>query len=221
VERFKPYLVPAVAALIYLGWWLLGPGVEPGATPEAGVTPPAPSSPSTRARDVDADAKLDEPTPSTAGTSPLSRPERRAARDGMLREIETALEARRARGATAAADGEPPADGLLDKDYIQARVREDLLPIATECYEAALEDQPKLAGRLVMQFTIVGDESVGGVVSESEVAEESELQHPALRECIRESIFALTFSPPQGGGTVDVTYPFVFTPDDPDENQHE
>lgn len=102
--------------------------------------------------------------------------------------------------------------GSLEKDYIRDVVSEDLIPIARECYESALEDDPELGGRLMLQFSIVGDESVGGIVEEVSLAEGSTLKHPALAECMTESTATLLFDPPEDGGKVVVTYPFDFEP---------
>jgi hypothetical protein len=101
----------------------------------------------------------------------------------------------------------------LDPQYIQSAITEQLLPVAIECYESALADDPTLAGRLVAEFTIIGVEGVGGVVEEAEIqADESTLDNEFVRECMRESLMAVTFEPPTDGGRVEVTYPFVFAP---------
>ena len=101
----------------------------------------------------------------------------------------------------------------LDAEYIQQRIQEDLVPVAVECYDSVLEDRPDAAGKIVMKFTIVGAEDVGGVVEEASVDElGSTLDEPFLRECMRESLMAVTFDPPDEGGRVRVTYPFKFAP---------
>jgi hypothetical protein len=47
VEKFKPFLIPGVAAVIYLAWWLFGPVSEAPATnqatDEASANSPAPA----------------------------------------------------------------------------------------------------------------------------------------------------------------------------------
>ncbi len=111
-------------------------------------------------------------------------------------------------------DSEPPA---LDAEYIRARIKEDLLPVAIECYESALADDPKLAGKLVMNFTILGDPEVGGVVDEAAVdADQSTLANEFVRECMRESLMAISFDAPPEGGQVEVTYPFEFASEAPE-----
>lgn len=66
---------------------------------------------------------------------------------------------------------------------------------------------------MVMKFAIVGDEEIGGLVDNVELAEDNEIKHEGLVECMRESMLSVTFDPPQGGGQVQVTYPFVFSTD--------
>lgn len=104
----------------------------------------------------------------------------------------------------------------LDKDYIQERIHEDFYPLAGTCYEAALELDPKLAGRLVLSFVIVGDESVGGIVESVEIDPSTTIAGDELLYCMRESLLSLVFEPPKGGGSVTVTYPFELSPDDPE-----
>jgi hypothetical protein len=105
--------------------------------------------------------------------------------------------------------------GTLDRLYIQKRIREDFVPLAKECYEAALERDPKLAGKLVFSFVIAGDEDVGGIVESAELDPSSTLVEKGLVYCLRESLLSLSFEPPEHGGVVTVTYPFVFSPDGP------
>jgi hypothetical protein len=102
----------------------------------------------------------------------------------------------------------------ISPEYIRERVREDFFPLARECYEAALERQPKLAGKLIISFVIVGDEDVGGVVDSAELAEGSTLADEELSTCMLESMLSLSFVAPSGGGSVSVTYPFELSPGD-------
>jgi RNA polymerase sigma factor (sigma-70 family) len=102
-------------------------------------------------------------------------------------------------------------EGDPDVEFIRSSVRE-LIPFITECYETALETQPTLAGSVVVNFTIEGTPDTGGLVTESEIDDKSEIKDPAFHECMRETMFALEIAPPSNGGTVKVTYPFAFRP---------
>jgi hypothetical protein len=87
-----------------------------------------------------------------------------------------------------------------------------------KCYESALQRSPKLGGRLVMTFKIVGDPSVGGVVEDAGFDDESTLKDDEMATCVRESLMTVTFDkPPSGGGFVTVKYPILFSPDDEEE----
>jgi len=98
----------------------------------------------------------------------------------------------------------------LDAPYIGARIRE-LQPLLQECYSLALREHPELQGRLVLSFAIVAEPSLGGVVESLEfVSGDAGVVDPTLRECVRATIETQTFAPPDQGGRVSVTYPFVF-----------
>ena len=104
--------------------------------------------------------------------------------------------------------------GELDKEYIREQMQA-LVPLVKECYENALREQPQLAGKLVVNFTIVAEPEVGGLVAESAIAAEgSTILDPAMRECVQETMYGAKFPPPQGGGEVHVTYPFTFRADE-------
>jgi hypothetical protein len=163
--------------------------------------------------DGDAAAAPRSRSPAAARKTERDRVRRDALRAEIAARRATSGAGPRARPSDEARPAEaPPAEPVLDKDYIQSRIREDLVPIAKECYETALEDQPDLAGKLVMKFAIVGEPDVGGVVDAAEIDPSSTLVHPDLHECMRESMMSLSFAPPDQGGTVQVTYPFEFAP---------
>jgi len=104
----------------------------------------------------------------------------------------------------------------MDKQYIRAAVRE-IIPLLGDCYLEGMLRNPKLAGKVVVDFTIEGEPDVGGVVGESAIdAKESDLADPAVRECIQETIYALEIDPPASGGVVRVHYPFEFRPGEPE-----
>ena len=104
--------------------------------------------------------------------------------------------------------------------YIQRRVREDLFPLAKDCYAKQLEKNPKLAGRFVMHFRIVGDRRIGGVVDTATMDPTSTLSDPEFSRCMTESMMSVTFDAPPSApgkpGEVTVTYPIEFSPDEPD-----
>jgi len=69
-----------------------------------------------------------------------------------------------------------------------------------------------------MEFTIVADDKLGGIVEDAGLGEGGTLTDDKMGTCIRESLTTLAFPPPAGdGGIVTVVYPIVFAPDGPDE----
>jgi hypothetical protein len=108
----------------------------------------------------------------------------------------------------------------LSKEYLQARIRQDFYPLATACYESALAQQPKLRGQIVVDFMIVGDAKVGGIVDQAKINDRSDITDAVFTGCIRESMLSMVFAPPENNGWITVTYPFLFSPDD-DESERD
>jgi hypothetical protein len=172
------------------------------------------------ATDATAPTRAGEPkekrTVAAAPPPAEERARKRQHRDEMRARIQRALESRPEPRSSSAAEEAEPAEtfGTLNKEYIREVVREQVVELVRECYENALEHEPEMAGRISLEFTIVGDESVGGVIEEVVVGEGTTLLDPELGECVSESMASATFSPPEGGGSVQVTYPFIFEPSD-------
>lgn len=104
-----------------------------------------------------------------------------------------------------------PVRGRLSREAIQQVVRVNL-PEVRACYEAGLERQPELAGRVVVHFVIAAN----GAIDSAEVREDG-LGDGAVAECIVADIRGWHFPEPEGHGVVGVTYPFVLrlpTPND-------
>lgn len=96
--------------------------------------------------------------------------------------------------------------GKLPKDVIRATVRASIADVR-RCYNEGLARDPNLTGRVAIQFTI----GPQGTVTAATV-EASQLPDAEVDNCIADVIKALSFPPPQGGGNVVVTYPFVLQP---------
>lgn len=160
-----------------------------------------------------------EPSATTPEPSTAPRNRNRMARDLKREQIWSALD--RAHDLQPAAPGsaapaEQDADRLpqLDPQYIRTAISEQLLPIVRECYDSALEDDPKLEGKLEVEFTIIGAEDIGGVVEDATIDEASTLDSEFVRECVRESLMTVTFEPPPDGGRLVVSFPVRFAPDE-------
>ena len=223
VQNARAFALPLLGVLVIAAWFLFRPAVQdtaPAAAPAPGAStsPPSREGPSAAESRAPAGAP---PAAAPAGTPPATTVRDTARSDAMRRALrerwrdEGGGSNTSKRRTSAPEGGSEAAAGKLDEAYIRSRIEDDLIPIANECYEAALEDDPKLAGKLVMSFGIAGDEEVGGVVDEAAIDPTSTMHHPELGECMRESTMSLSFPPPEGGGRTDVTYSFEFSPDAP------
>jgi RNA polymerase sigma factor (sigma-70 family) len=96
--------------------------------------------------------------------------------------------------------------------YLRQRVGE-FSPLLRECYESARTRRPELAGTLVLEFAIIGDEELGSLVEEARILDEesSLLPDEELRDCVTETLYALEIEPPPGGGRLVYKAPFAFT----------
>jgi hypothetical protein len=98
-------------------------------------------------------------------------------------------------------------------DYVASTMREQFLPLAGECYEALLSTQPKAAGNVALEFAILGDPAVGGVVVDVTLGKGTTLTNEEFRTCMTESMFAVVFdAPPGNDGSVSVTQSFELSP---------
>ena len=224
-QNAKPAFVGAVALLVAgagAGFFLMVGANEPAQAEKSVQVVAAPRAqpaqmPTPVAQPIEpGDEPVAVDPPSTAREAPSKAS--RLARDLEREQIWTALGREhnlKPAGPGSAAPSESEAAKLpeLKPEYVREAIREQLMPIALECYNTALRQDPELAGQITVKFTIVGEEEIGGVVESAEIdGEETTLDSEFLGECMRESVMAVTFDPPPNSGRVDVTYPFMFEP---------
>jgi len=101
-------------------------------------------------------------------------------------------------------------------DYIRSVVRDDFFPLAQQCYAGAMTKHPGLRGTVELDFRIVGDTKVGGVVDEASLGDAGDLHDDDFTECMTQSMMSVTFDAPPGGGEVTVKYPISFSPEEND-----
>jgi len=94
--------------------------------------------------------------------------------------------------------------GSLSKETIRRTIQRHLNEVRF-CYENGLSKDPQLAGRLAIQFLI----SPSGVVQHASV-HDSTLPSKGVADCVRQAMRRVSFPAPDGGGYVQVTYPFSF-----------
>jgi hypothetical protein len=98
--------------------------------------------------------------------------------------------------------GKATVQGALDKDIIRRIVRTHINEVRS-CYSAGLKQNPKLAGRVTVNFVISGSGTVA-----SSVVESTTLADTTVGNCIAKAVKRWRFPKPRGGDTVIVSYPF-------------
>jgi len=69
-----------------------------------------------------------------------------------------------------------------------------------ECYDLARVDEPQLAGKVALLFTVSAEPDVGGLVEDVRFDEAgTTIASPEMGECMRESLYALELDPPPEG----------------------
>ncbi len=111
---------------------------------------------------------------------------------------------RKGRSAIRAGGAQSVIMGALDRAVIDAYIRRNLAKIRW-CYEKELAKDPKLFGKIVINF-IIGKT---GKVSKS-VVKRTTMQNKSVESCVARQIKKIRFPKPKGGGIVIVNYPFVF-----------
>ena len=97
----------------------------------------------------------------------------------------------------------PAVDGDLDPNMVAKEVRSRLGAIKA-CYERALKRNPNLSGKVVVHWTITAAGTVTGIDVENDTLGDSE-----VASCIKGLVARWRFPAP-AGGSVEVSFPFVF-----------
>ncbi|HEY4188106.1 MAG TPA: AgmX/PglI C-terminal domain-containing protein [Polyangia bacterium] len=97
----------------------------------------------------------------------------------------------------------PAVDGELDPSVVSKEVRSRLGAIKA-CYERALKRNPTLSGKIVVHWTITAAGTVSGIDVENDTLGDSEVAN-----CIKSLVARWRFPAP-AGGSVEVSFPFVF-----------
>ncbi len=93
-------------------------------------------------------------------------------------------------------------DSSIVRQMISRRIR-----AIQACYERSLQQNPNAAGRVVVRFTIETSGTVSGAT-----AVENSTGDPGVATCVVGTVSRFRFSPGPSGGSVTVSYPFVFAP---------
>ena len=222
-----------LAALVVLGaalWWFLGR--ETPETVEARADAPAAAGDAraptrrsgSKAPSADSDPETD-PAPAKK-----KRKIDDAEREAIKKKIIEGIKEHRSRprepepspSRDRADDSEPEpgskGPGIRDRSdgelaHLIGTINDDLMPLADECYEAARETDPELAGMLDIHFNVIADEDIGGLVDDVGLGEENEVHNEGMVECVRESILS-TFFPSHETGEQGVRLTLKFSPEE-------
>ncbi|MEM7152189.1 MAG: hypothetical protein AAF799_05065 [Myxococcota bacterium] len=213
---------------IVVGWWLWAQDDE--VTPSSSATERAAATqPTSPARSQDEVGQNKNRAVALVRDEKV-RARARAERDALRKRILDSMHARQRRaedqpspasstgespgstGSPPAGDGEethddpegPATGGLTDRTgnhgYLKEVLDEELMPLTHECIQMAREARPDLAGMLVVDLSIIGDDELGGVVDTVGSGSNNEVLDPDLLECVSESILSITLPPPPQGG---------------------
>jgi hypothetical protein len=101
--------------------------------------------------------------------------------------------------------GQATVIGSIDKELIRAVIREHAAQIRF-CYEEQLAVNPKLAGKVVIRWTIDAD---GNASNASVDAGGTSLSDDKVHQCMMARIVSWQFPKPKGGGIAVITYPWI------------
>lgn len=110
----------------------------------------------------------------------------------------------RGKDSTRIIPGKTTVVGGLDKDVIMKVIKRHQNEIKF-CYEQELQKNASLAGKVAVAWTI----DPAGAVSDANVSESS-ISNANVESCIVQRIRRWKFPEPQGGGVVNVTFPWIF-----------
>ncbi|MDI1482036.1 AgmX/PglI C-terminal domain-containing protein [Polyangium sp. y55x31] len=96
--------------------------------------------------------------------------------------------------------------GKLEPAEIQKVIRGNFKALRA-CYEAGLQKNPNLEGRIAAKFVIGKDGKVASIGEETPAT----LPDPDVVKCVLAAVETLTFPAPEGG-VVKVVYPLMFSP---------
>ncbi len=108
------------------------------------------------------------------------------------------------------------AHGSLDATVISEYINR-AMPMYLSCYKDGVKEaKTSLAGKLEIKFLIGGD----GKVAKASVSNTT-LNNATIEGCVVDAIKGLQFPEPASHGSVDVTYPFSFGPEQPEKKSAE
>jgi hypothetical protein len=160
-------------------------------------------------------------TPDSATDARAASPSVSKRRADLLEAITRAREARTRRGADPAAIATAPGgagsgsnesaatvlditDRSGDTSEWSKRALGTLNTLLGQCYDLGLAEDSKLAGDIMLRFTLVGEPKVGGLLERVEIVDaNTTISQPTIRDCFTQQLYALELDPPPDGVTVE------------------
>ncbi|MGD8609276.1 MAG: AgmX/PglI C-terminal domain-containing protein [Myxococcales bacterium] len=96
--------------------------------------------------------------------------------------------------------------GQLDAFVVRKTIRKDL-PRINRCYQSALRDEPELAGKVSIRFSVLRKGQVQSVQVLENTTGNSTVEH-----CVARIVGAIRFPSRRTGKSLRFTFPFVFAP---------
>jgi TonB family protein len=154
--------------------------------------------------------------PSTPASSPPQRgenpPPTTAASDGVTAPADPDPADAAAAAEGGSAEGEARAESVwpASEQGIHGAMKE-ALPGIRRCYEQALEQDPSIAGTIVVHFVVGTTDTASGLGQVlSARIDEASVEQTIMDDCLLDAMEALQFDPP-ADGEMEVRYPFTFS----------
>lgn len=208
----------ALIALCSLGTYLIFRSAPPApsavTTPErSAVTRPDPEQVPSLLAPADVSTASAHPPAAPSELPRYRGPVRNAEQAALIREALIARQAVQSGSAMPEPKGAGNQVGKPLGDYVARTMRDQFLPLATECYEALLLTHPRAGGQVALEFSVLGDPAVGGVVVDVALGKGTTLTNDEFRTCMSESMYSVVFDAPPGkDGSVSVKQSFELAP---------
>ena len=193
---------------IVFSMWPADPVTVPELEARVQLQPATPSAPP-RPAELRAPIVATAPTPGVG--APVAKPSA-AEGPGELGELDSEVDPEHLKALGLGPEDLEPLDGgplhALTREGIRGAVTQEL-PAIRECYEGWLQQNPALAGKMKVEFTIAEIPGRDRAKIMQVVVADGGIGHLAMEGCVRNVFKGMRFEAPRGG-EMRVTYPLSF-----------
>jgi hypothetical protein len=94
-------------------------------------------------------------------------------------------------------------DNTGDTSEWAKRALRTLNVVLGQCEDLGRAEDPNLAGTIAVEFTLVGEPNVGGLLERAEIVDaDTTITQQTIRDCLTQQLYALELVPPPDGVTV-------------------